>query len=70
MSYNDMTVYAKALQDNMFTCKCGHRVFIRPKNVSSICNWCGRSVYRNKKEEFIDRLEKKLYGRKNIRGIR
>ena len=51
------------LQDFMYTCKCGHRVLIRKNSQFAICDWCGRNVYRNKKEEFMNRLETKLYGR-------
>lgn len=70
MSYKEMTVYTKKLQDNMYTCECGHRMFIAKNRLFVICNWCGKKVYKNKKDEFMDRLETKLYGRKDIRRVR
>lgn len=69
MDFYELERYAEELQNHMFTCKCGHRVLIRKYEISSICNWCGRSVYRNKREEFRDRMETKLYGRKDKRRI-
>ena len=47
-----------------YTCKnCGRRVIITSRQDRNLCDWCGRYVYRNKKEEFISRLGEKLYGR-------
>lgn len=63
MNFHDMEKYSKAVQEHMYTCKCGHRVLIRKNEVRSTCTWCGGTVYRNAREEFIDRLETKLYGR-------
>jgi hypothetical protein len=43
-----------------FVCSCGHRV-IMPKWVDKrICDWCGRWVFRNKKDEFKYRLQEKM----------
>lgn len=41
-----------------FTCDCGHRVLILNKFV--ICNWCGRKVYRDKRDKFKDILGRRL----------
>lgn len=40
-------------------CKCGHVLVIinRPYD---ICSWCGRKVYRSKKDEFEDKLSKNI----------
>lgn len=47
-----------------YTCKyCGRRVVITSKQSKNLCDWCGRYVYRNEKEEFINRVGTKLYGR-------
>ncbi len=70
MSFNDLNKYADKVQDYMYKCKCGHSVMIRANDVSTICNHCDRTVYRNEREEFIDRLETKLYGRKDKRRVR
>lgn len=67
MNYYEMDKYTNELQNHMYTCKCGHRVMIRAYEVKSICDWCNRSVYRNKQEEFKDRMETKLYGRNTRR---
>lgn len=69
MNFKDMEKYANEVQNHIYKCKCGHSVFIRKKEIKSICNWCGRSVYRSKKDEFMDRMEIKLHGRKDKRRI-
>ena len=40
-------------------CKCGH-VLVMINKKKDICSWCGRMVYKNKKEEFKDKLNKEL----------
>lgn len=40
-------------------CKCGH-VLILINRPYDICNWCGRKVYRSKKDEFEDKLSKSI----------
>lgn len=41
-------------------CKyCGH-VIIMVHRKYCICDWCGHKVYRSQKDEFKDKLEKKL----------
>lgn len=47
----------------MYKCKCSHTVLVGKNYRYTICNWCGRKVYKNKKDEFIDIMECKLYGR-------
>ena len=69
LNFKDMEKYTGEIQNHMYTCKCGHRVLIREYETKSVCTWCGRSVYRNSKEEFIDRMETKLYGRKEKRRV-
>ena len=46
-----------------FECSCGPRVIIPKWEDKQLCHWCGKYVYRNKKEEFISRVGAKLYGR-------
>lgn len=68
MNYKDLNKYADRVQDFKYKCKCGHTVLIRAYETSSICSHCDGTVYRNPREEFIDRMETKLYGRKkNVR---
>lgn len=42
-------------------CRCGHTLIIvgKPK---VICNHCGYYVYKNKQEEFKDRMTRVLHG--------
>ena len=44
-------------------CKCGHTVLISPVKSKILCSFCGNYVYRDKKIEFMEKLE---YARKNI----
>ena len=41
-------------------CSCGHSVMITGKNSKTVCNWCGKYVFKNKKEEFEYRMREKL----------
>ena len=40
-------------------CKCGHTLILVSRK-SEICTWCGRKVYRSKKDEFEDKLKKEI----------
>ena len=70
MGFKDLNKYADEVQNYIYKCKCGHSVLIRAYENKSICFHCNRTVYRNPREEFIDRLETKLYGRKDKRRVR
>ena len=37
-------------------CTCGHRVVIPYWRTRQLCTWCKRYVYRDKKDEFKDRI--------------
>lgn len=39
-----------------YRCKCGHRVIIPNWVDKQICGWCGRYVFKNKKDEFNYKL--------------
>ncbi len=43
-------------------CKCGHSIVFFPveHKDKKLCSWCGNYVYRNKKIEFINRLNRLL----------
>lgn len=50
---------SKCLQhytNNSITCECGHRIYISNRHHKLPCNWCGRMVYRNKQDEFKNKL--------------
>ena len=59
VSMNTDENFINALAKYKAKCKCGHTKIIinRPY---AICEYCGRKVYRSKKDEFIDKLEKKI----------
>lgn len=40
-------------------CKCGHSLIVG-RTGKTICNYCGRYVYKDKKKEFEERLKKVL----------
>lgn len=37
--------------------KCGHAVIIHNHINKVLCDWCGHYVYKNKKVEFIEKLQ-------------
>lgn len=43
-------------------CKCGHTVYIENGKRRVLCGWCNRWIYKNKKEEFKDKLMMKING--------
>lgn len=43
-----------------YMCSCGHRVIIPSWVDKQICNWCNNYVYKNKHDEFKDRMKEKL----------
>ena len=67
MTHIDDIKYSRNADENFINelakfkvkCKCGHIKIIinRPY---AICEYCGRKVYRSKKDEFKDKLEKEI----------
>ena len=55
-NYKKDTQILKYYTQNSTTCECGHRMYISNKHHRLICNWCGRMVYRNKQDEFKNKL--------------
>ena len=51
---------------NTFKCKCGHSVVIYPKQTKRLCTWCNHYVYRDKKEEFKEKLKNSLKKANNM----
>jgi len=43
-----------------YTCKCGRRVIISNKKDKEVCSWCGRYVFKNKKDEFKYRVKERI----------
>lgn len=50
--------------DNTIICKCGHSVFVPHYVRRRLCDWCNRWVYRDKKEEFKDKMQSELRRKK------
>lgn len=44
---------------------CGHRVIVPIKVKKRLCTWCGHWVFRDKREQFKDRLKKVMKGKEN-----
>lgn len=60
MSYNTDSKLFKMFTDNSFKCKCGHSVFIPKNKFYKLCNWCGKPVFKNEKDEFKYNIRKRL----------
>lgn len=56
----------KIATDESVKCKCGHSILITNRYGKVICNYCGRLVFRNKKEEFEYRLKERLLKDENM----
>lgn len=57
--YNNEEKLLDALNKAKVKCKCGHVILMIRKSYE-ICTWCGRKVYRNKKDEFKEMLKKQI----------
>ncbi len=56
---NNEIKFINILYKHKVKCKCGHTLIMIDRK-SDICGWCGRKVYRNKKDEFEDKLKKEI----------
>lgn len=59
MRNNNSEKFLNALSQYKVKCKCGHVVIII-KRSWVMCSWCGRKIYRSKKDEFKDKLKKEI----------
>lgn len=62
LSFKEIEILHSEMQKNKYLCSCGRKVFIAHDKEKSLCSWCGNYVYKNKKIEFVERLE---HARKN-----
>lgn len=46
-----------------YMCKCGHRNIIPKWRDKTLCSWCNRYVFKNKRDEFKFRLKEKILNR-------
>lgn len=56
--YDDDNKYFKEILKLKVMCKCGHNQLVASDK--AICDWCGRWVYRDKKQEFRERVKEKI----------
>ena len=62
MNNKEIKKLHKVITDNTIKCKCGHSIWLGHNNYGT-CNWCGRLVFKNNKEEFKYRLKSHLLKR-------
>lgn len=43
-----------------YMCKCGRKVVIPKWQEKSLCDWCGRYVFKDKKDEFKYRMKERI----------
>lgn len=54
------TKYFNDMSKIMVKCKCGCSTYIPSFKNTQTCRWCGRTVYKHKKDEFIYKLNVQL----------
>ena len=59
-SLNEQKKYFNELSKHKYTCKCGHVVIMLPGKDKVLCTWCHNYVYKDKKEEFMNRMRSVL----------
>ena len=52
--------YVKNMSRFKHKCECGHIVYLNEKHSKTICRWCGRMNYYDKKEKFKNILKNAL----------
>ena len=52
MNKKEIEKYTSVLSDHRVLCKCSHSILIPPEVNKVICSWCGKYVFKDKKEEF------------------
>ena len=57
MTTDEFNRYTEEYNKVKYPCKCGRRVVIPYWRTKVLCSWCHRYVYRDKKDEFKERLE-------------
>lgn len=60
MTNNEIQKYTDEINKHKYLCKCGKRVYIDRRRKKAVCDWCGRYVFKNKKDEFEYRLKEKI----------
>ena len=55
--YKKMT---EELDKVKYMCKCGRKSVIHYNEEKTICSWCGRYVFKSKKDEDLYRIREKM----------
>lgn len=53
--FEEIDKYMEEVNKYKVKCKCGHKVILINTD-KAICSWCGHYVYKDKKQEFKERL--------------
>jgi len=56
----DDTKRFKEYNKYRYKCKCGHSISIPAFAEKELCSYCGKWVFKNKRDEFIFRTKEKL----------
>lgn len=57
MSLKDIEKTHDVITNYSVKCKCSHSMYMPVYVKFKICGYCGRKVYRNKQEEFKDKIK-------------
>lgn len=61
MSYKEDTKYFNGVSKQKIKCQnCGHVIIFYSGNPKVPCSHCGHMVYKNKREEFKDKMKSKI----------
>lgn len=63
-SYKEIEKEDHVFADYKVKCKCSHVVIMPYRHKKVLCDFCGCYIYRDKKDEFKDRLREKLKNEK------
>lgn len=62
VSLEKQNKYYNELSNYKYKCKCGHVVIMLPDTHRVLCTWRHNFVYKNKRDEFMDRMRGALNG--------
>ena len=57
---NEIEKYAKTLINYRVVCKCGHSQVIPPQLDRTVCDWCGKFIFKDEKTEFKYRVKEAI----------
>ena len=61
MTKEEMQKYNDEIEKHKYVCKnCGRKAYIPRDKEKTICTWCYRYVFKNKKDEDLYRIKEKL----------